>query len=243
MDPVALSHTFLRKLRHTNNPRMGPGDSVGFQLGANGTMHHIKPVAHKADLVYDIGMFTTGMLRYLELVAATPELSSRLFDILRWFRLLIEMKATDHSRVKFAKEFMWKYQGSDRAVDWEGKLESDYALQRDFLVAPSEARDMRRTPQGGGSAARAGSNGRGRRREESPSGQGGRPDAKRPRVSRMRLCRSRSDPAKGECSFPSCKYSHECASCGQDHSAKACQTAGLWSTAMAARITALHNQN
>jgi len=46
---------------------------------------------------------------------------------------------------------------------------------------------------------------------------------------RQVFCYSRVDPTKGECRYGmECKRCHDCASCGANHSAQACKTAGTF---------------
>lgn len=176
-------------------------------------------------------LFRLGLDKMLAMMAAEKALAHRLPDFTQWLYLVWSSElGTSTEKVKYCKEFMWKYRGAANAKDWVGKFHSDFQLTMAYLpsVATPEKRPRQPAPSDPGTPKAP--------KPKKPK------VPKTPKVPRMKYCYSRmfsSGQKAGECTFPSCKFMHSCPGCGSaDHSAQACLKAGTWDQAKAAAAIA-----
>lgn len=202
------------------------GESQRISLGSGMFLTGGGPTLPSVSHVYDPEAFAQGFMRWVGMHAASKcDLArARVPDLLAWGLHVSEMKAgTSTMKVKFAKEFMFKYQGKS---DWLGLVKQDYSLMMDHLHSepsqPPQSRGKGAGPQ------------RTQRPPTTPSplkrkgpGGGGRPvQSVSPgsRPSRVRICYSRKFENAAECTrIPNCKFDHRCASCQGDHCGADCK--------------------
>ena len=211
--------------------------SLGQGLTLSGGPVPVKNVASVCDPV----QFQQGWNLYVLWHAQSQVEATRnkLADRLMWYDKLWRYGPTldikPEWRVKYAKEFMYKYQELD--VDWASKFETDFTLLREFLDRGNNGgtRTPRTAPGGpthGAGAATEWKRGkRARSRSRSPRRGGGK------RAREQGYCYTRIDASKGECKYEGCIFKHECPSCGQDHSAAACAAKKTWDVEKANKMT------
>ena len=259
VEPLLLSALHIAKLRDQGalggaqlDRRVELVSGSGVYLsGAEAPMEDFSQVC-------DFTKFLQGMNYLFMLYASDPTVAGRLVDMLTWHHLLWSSPmGTQQQKIKYARAFMYKYQLT-LANDWTGKFQSDYQLFQEHLHNvggstegtrnPDDSRNSRqrvKPPRSEPSSAReTGGNGRkrpdrdGRRQPD----RGGRPPTpgspKRRKLPQDMLCNSRRAPSFKVCTYPGCRYVHECASCQGDHAAVACTQ---WSDAKAAAWIAQKN--
>ena len=164
-------------------------------------------------------VFRLGLDKMLAMMAAEPALAHRIPDFTEWLCLVWSCElGSGVQKVKYFKEFMWKYRGPHNAHDWAGKFRTDFQLMMTYLSDSGK-----------------------RQRQEEPRNPGQNPKQPKvnpkvpkvnPKVTKKpktftKFCYSRmynSGPKAGPCSYPACKFVHFCPSCGPpaDHAANAC---------------------
>ena len=134
VDCVTLSASYLWALRQKQS-HLGEETkvSLGQGLTLSGGPVPVKNVASVCDPV----QFQQGWNLYVlwHAQSQVEETRNKLADRLMWYDKLWRYGPTldikPEWRVKYAKEFMFKYQESD--VDWSSKFETDFTLLREFL--------------------------------------------------------------------------------------------------------------
>lgn len=222
IDPLTLSRSYRDHIRD-KQPARGAKKLVQFgSLQIEDAEPHLRNVTHS----YDVTECRQGLDFLFELYATEEAVAHRLPDMLRWNRKLWEMRwgDTPSTKVRLVKEFMFKYAAAD---DWATKLESDFVLLQECREFQGSRSPASQTPAPSRRRRRSRSRDRGKappRRDRSRSprrDRRGAVDPRRPPGGRQ-YCHSRSDPAKGTCTYARCRFSHECASCGADHAAADC---------------------
>jgi hypothetical protein len=214
VDPMTLSRSYLDYVKEKNPAR---GQQRLITLGNSVRMATDEPLLKDVSRDYDEHRFRQGMDYLLLMYAEDETVSSRVPDMLKFSQKLWSMRVgTATQRLKFAKEFMYKHA---KSLDWATLMDTDIVLMRESFddgdaCDNQRGRSRSRSPRRGGKGAQRSNSRRGR----SPQGRGrakSKPGAKP-------TCYSRTDPAVGQCTYNSCRFSHECASCGQDHPASSC---------------------
>ena len=224
VDPMTLTRSYRDHIRD-KQPARGLKKLIQFgSLQIEDAEPSLRNVTHS----YDVSECRQGLDFLFELYAADEAVAYRLEDMLRWNRKVWEMKWGDSqsTKVRLIKEFMFKYANAD---DWASKLESDFVLLQECreFEGPRPTSSQAPTPSQGRRRRRSRSRDRGRpssRRERSLSPRRSRRDGGSSRRSsgKRPYCHSRSDHAKGPCTYANCRFSHDCASCGADHTAADC---------------------
>jgi hypothetical protein len=178
---------------------------------------------------YNWREFASAFSEYVILMLATREVAHLVEDRLRWFQEVSQYRnVRDDQRTKYCKYFMCQYAGF---APWLPLFHSDSSLLLQYLPistvaepfnlgdahARSQLRRDRQSGTGSGS----------KRQQTSPSH--GAPGGKKPKHSpagkkkKHRYCFTRSDPSLGACPHGTkCRFDHNCASCGKDHTAADC---------------------
>jgi hypothetical protein len=161
--------------------------------------------------------------------------------------LVTRAEATTSNKCNYQAEFMLKYIGAENAHGWVDKFHSDFHLTQTYLynqnpsvqnpyatrhTTPQRVSTLPRGQQSRSQTPRRRSRSPARRTPDrgnrgSPTRQprrGSRGDARSlpaRHSPRKQVCFSRSDPAE-TCTYPSCRFSHACAACGENHEARKC---------------------
>jgi hypothetical protein len=228
VDPMCLTPSYFEHARLRLGGRARGGASVELAKGL--VINGLGGQLNSTEKELAPHLFRLGLDKMLAMMAAEPALAHRLPDFTQWLYLVWSSElGTGADKVKYCKEFMWKYRGSANARDWAGKFHSDFQLAIAYLpaVATTEKRPRQPAPLDPGTP-------------KAPKLK--KPKTPKPRVPRVKYCYSRmfsSGPKAGECAFPTCKFMHNCPGCGAaDHSAQACLKSGTWDQNRAAAAIA-----
>ena len=229
VDPMCLTPSFFEHARLKLGGRTRGGGTVELTKGL--VISGLGGQLNSTEKDLTPHLFRLGLDKMLAMMAAEKALAHRLPDFTQWLYLVWSSElGTSTEKVKYCKEFMWKYRGAANAKDWVGKFHSDFQLTMAYLpsVATPEKRPRQPAPSDPGTPKAP--------KPKKPK------VPKTPKVPKMKYCYSRmfsSGQKAGECTFPSCKFMHSCPGCGSaDHSAQACLKAGTWDQAKAAAAIA-----
>jgi hypothetical protein len=153
---------------------------------------------------------------------------TRVGDVLKWWLAVIGNMAIQNpaAKVLFAKNFMYTYRGS---TDWfkcmneSTNMILEAAAQAPYVPPSSRVQDgvlSRRQQQAAKRQLDAANAATLQNKRHKPvvnkrTAQGGQGTG-------LQCCFTRSDPAMGDCTYTKCRFSHNCATCGADHSAMDC---------------------
>ena len=160
---------------------------------------------------FDWTLWKSGFYRWISLLGASsvPHLVT---DRMNWFIKLESLSdIAPACKTKYARFFSLKHA---KAVNWESLFDTDSYLFHTLTAVPAEDGGKRR---------------RGSPRRDEPSA-GGRGSPKR-KLSKAH-CNTRTDSARGQCTYTFCRFSHRCACCGKNHAAADCSR---WDDAVAAK--------
>jgi hypothetical protein len=239
LDIMYLSANNLDKLRFKGGTDVGTALSL-----VNGVLTATDQSQNDITNSYDWKEFRSAWNMLMMLMMGMPDMLPRVQDRMRWFQLLESYRNVhDNQRTKYAKLFMYRYKDE---VLWEKFFHTDSSLLLQYLPASSvspqfnlgdawargKTRESSRRENDrnhGGGRSSAGK----RHRSRSPRRSGGKNSRSRAPQKRHKYCFTRADPLKGECSHgSSCRFDHNCASCGGQHSAATCPA---WDQAKADR--------
>ena len=202
------------KFRESNPARQGR-----VSLGDNFVLSSASDFdQQKYDTVADMSRTENGFYKSLSLYPKSrfPHLIP---DRMSW---MLKTKAfpasSEYARAVYCRTFMYNHCDKD---NWDELFSTDsallFAMTAQQFPGSSRGRDRdndrsgkrRKISSVGGGSTGGGGGGGG-----SSGGGGGR----KPKA----ICFSRMDAAKGECSYPRCRFSHKCPCCDKDHSAASC---------------------
>lgn len=165
---------------------------------------------------------------------------ARVPDLIRFIAAVFALNKCLVRTAYFLKHFMSVHHKSD---NWVQELAADNTIKGQFLWGEHPNPDLVRVPvvplttggaslgDGSESRKRGRDRGSGNRRERRQNGGQAKTTKK---FTSNKFCRSRTNPAS-VCTHDPCIYSHECASCGQDHPASQCPAFDVAKAKAAAR--------
>lgn len=215
VDPLQLSDAVLNRLRF----RL-PGQARKERKLGDITLSTDGEGTDSSSWFNPVGL-RQGFTRMVEMVLGIDEVKHRAQDMLGFAEEVWSFpKASEEGKARFIKHFLYKYRGQD---DWKAKAFQDARLVAEFLTGDQRAGSA---PSAGakrqaGGGARPGP---ADKRQRGPGAGGGAQQGRGDRHAwkARQPCLSRMDPSRGDCSYPGCRFSHACVSCGQDHPANAC---------------------
>lgn len=178
--------------------------------------------------VYNVVQAREGMDRLLVMYAQCPVVKYRVPDMLEWNMMVWAYKGpSEGNRVRYMKAFMQKYA---RQCDWAGKFSSDHSLISEYMFSML----------GGGRTVPGSDRGGGRNtKKERHAHVVDSPRDRKLKKARSGYCDSRAMQSAPACKFgATCRFKHECASCGADHAAKDCPA---WDEAKAISVAPRRN--
>ena len=214
VDPMQLSNPVIDKMKFKIPGQTNKSEKIGSltltsEAGPTNSAGWFNPEGMKQG-------FERLVLRVLDI----KEIHHRARDMMRFSEKLWNFAGpSDDEKAKFMKHFMFEHAGEE---NWADSMFLDMQLMSRFLW-PKTQSDMgqrfeslkRRRDEEKNAFSRS------QRPSRSGAGRQERPTL-RARTRTAKVCYTRLDPNRGECTYPSCRFSHQCASCGQNHSASAC---------------------
>lgn len=175
---------------------------------------------------WDADQMRAGYNYMLELMLQVPEARHRVPDLMAFGRKVWEFPgATSFGKAVYLKQMLFKYRACD---DFVARFYHDSEMERKFLHGSDSPGLRELAPR----AARAGQAQRGGARRDGVRRDGTRKRGAPPRSDKV--CWTRLEKGRGECTFNNCRFNHSCASCGGDHSADKCNR---WDAAKAKRAS------
>jgi hypothetical protein len=179
--------------------------------------------------IFNWDLFVSGFPKFVELILCVPTKCSMAADRLSWFGKLCQFEASADKKINFAKNFHCEYAAED---DWADLFHRDSAmlvrLAANPVMAAAPSLPNSRGGGGGGNGgnrggARGGSRGARQGRGGRGNGRGSGRSSSSGSSRGGKVCFSRLRISSGDCAWgATCKFSHLCASCGADHTAKDC---------------------
>ena len=210
VDPMCLCPRYLEKLRMKDAGQTAKSEKLGGVTITSGPA----PISCQ-NWYYPEGM-RDGYLRLVARTSQIPERAGRVNDMLLFFvEIWNYPDVSDENRSRFMKEYMYDHAGE---TDWASAYHNDTVLVKKYLAKSSGSASLGAAPSGDRrQPSTTKSSGGKRRRSRSPRrDRGARGEYTR------KVCYTRLDPKRGECTYRGCKFSHKCATCGEDHPASKC---------------------
>ena len=196
--------------------KLGGGITIGFKDES------IEQKKYDSFLNWDL--FFSGFTKWIGILAQS-KMACLVTDRMEWLAKVQAFHAVDNwHRAKYARDFMFKYAASD---NWADIFHTDSALL--FAMATKSSSS---SSSDGHSSSQHSSSDRSsskskpvvkKRSRDSPHGK----PASKAKVAKgkapQRLCWSRVDQDKGECTYKVCRFSHICPCCKKDHPASSCR--------------------
>ena len=208
VEPARLGAPFATKLRESTET-----SKRSFIIGTSGVTERGSILSQS--MAEEANAIRQGCDALLELtmMCEVQSVKDRLADRLSFNKRAWAMDFPFHSLAKFVRAFMREYHDSDNWCEW---LKRDNFLIATHLTGPGARETRTHTPD-----SRAKKRSRG-----SPGGGGGKGGRGSGSGSSSQFCHSRVYQKIGSCKFQTagkpCRFSHACASCGNDHPAKDC---------------------
>jgi len=239
VDPVVLQAAYLKKLGLRSAGFTSAKQTMA--LTAAGMLETVDPDVVPESDMYNPAAVMEGTVRWISMCCVSEAYSrADVKDLLEWFLRVQQTKfPSSVHRAMYLKGFMDKHRGKH---DWCDLLESDFLLMREIVDSVAVGGGGHSLQGGGAGGAQQPSGAGGgygavvKQRvsptkapyQQNPGAQQGHP-GKGGAGQPLWYCKSRYLVADGACKWEAagkgkCGFSHACAACGGDHSAKDCKT-------------------